>query len=112
MSRRRNMTPLTVAVKDDRLTITIGVGCLTYAAQRRFDEKAFDESGGEESEAEFRIVDANEFAKDVRRALEKEQEDGTTPVHLMLDAAFDYALDYGTISIMDRSELTKEGPTK
>lgn len=43
----------------------------------------------------FKVVDAQAFALEVLRALNDEDEDGTTPVHRMFDAAFEEAVEQG-----------------
>jgi hypothetical protein len=45
------------------------------------------------------VVDAKRFAKDVCNALNDEREDGTTPVHLLFDAAFEKAVEDGSLGI-------------
>lgn len=93
-SGRGKAQGLKTEVKNGRLVISVGVDVLAFVAQRFYDEEQFQASGGQETEAEFRIVDADEFAASVLRALEKEAEDGTTPVHRLLDAAFKWLTDY------------------
>jgi len=43
-----------------------------------------------------RVADEVSLAKDVVKELTEEQEDGTTPIHLILDAALEAALDNGS----------------
>jgi hypothetical protein len=86
---------LKTEVKSGKLIISIGADVLAFAAQRHFDERAFEASEGTKSEADFYIARQPEFAEAVRKALEREAEDGTTLVHLCLDAAFDRVLDFG-----------------
>jgi len=42
------------------------------------------------------ITDVNRFAKDVVYALNEEKEDGTTPVHVLFDNAFERAVENGS----------------
>ena len=96
---------LQTEVRGGKLVISIGVETLAFAAQRFYDEEAMQASEGAKDEAEFRIVDAGEFAGSVVQALEKEAEDGTTPVHLLLDAAFKWLTDHSAPEgVMDASE--------
>lgn len=44
----------------------------------------------------YSITDANGFAGDVVRELNREAEDGTTPVHLLFDRAMGDAIDDGS----------------
>lgn len=104
---------LKTEVKGGKLVISVGVDTLAFAAQRFYDEEAFQNSEGSEDEAEFRIVDADEFAESVLEALEKESEDGTTPVHLLLDAAFKWLTDYSAPGgVVEVCELPNQGNGK
>jgi hypothetical protein len=51
-----------------------------------------------------KVIDATRFAKDIVNALNDEQEDGTTPVHVLLDTAFEKAIEDGSQGV----ELTKD----
>ena len=86
MSETRAAKQLEVSVADGVLTISIGVGLLAFAVQ------VADGSGWPK---DFKITDPELFAKGVAGALEAEEEDGTTPVHRMLDAAAIEALEQG-----------------
>ncbi|MBN9034242.1 MAG: hypothetical protein J0I23_31150 [Rhizobiales bacterium] len=76
--------PLTVTVEDGQLKISIGIALLAFAVQ---SPEAWPE--------DFYICDIPEFAKSMARRLQREEEDGTTLVHRMLDAAADEALEQG-----------------
>ncbi|TIT80135.1 MAG: hypothetical protein E5W57_04180 [Mesorhizobium sp.] len=69
--------PLQIEVIGGRLVISIGVGALAFAVQHADNQWPED----------IYITDPYEFAKDVARQLRAEAEDGTTPVHVMLDRA-------------------------
>lgn len=77
--------PLSVEIKDDVLTFSIGVETLAYAIQQ-----------GPNWPSDVKVTDARTFAKDVLRELEREEEDGTTPVHRMLDARGRDAMENGS----------------
>lgn len=81
--------PLTVEVEDDRLVISIGIDALATAVT---GADFWDEDT-------MRIRDRDELARDIVRELEDEQDDGTTPVHLMIDAAAEAAVDNGSTAI-------------
>ena len=68
--------PLTIALADGVLTISVGVETLALAAESA--PKAWPY---------LRVLDVDAFAADVVRALETEQEDGTTAVHELFDDA-------------------------
>lgn len=46
--------------------------------------------------AEANVTDADGFASDVVRELNREAEDGTTPVHLLFDRAMAEAIEQGS----------------
>lgn len=75
---------LAVTIKEGQLNISIGIALLAFAVQ---SQDAWPE--------EFRVTDLREFATSMARQLQKEEEDGTTPVHRMLDAAASEVLEQG-----------------
>lgn len=75
---------LTVKVEDGVLKISIGVALLAWAVQSQ-----------DQWPAEFEVTDLREFAHSMRYRLQKEEEDGTTPVHRMLDKAAQDVLEQG-----------------
>lgn len=77
-------TPLTVEIVDGKLVISIGVETLAFAVWH-----------GDVLDDGDRIADVDAFARDVVRQLVDEDEEGTTPVHKLLDEAALTALDQG-----------------
>lgn len=75
---------LAVTIKDGQLNISIGIALLAFAVQA---QDAWPEG--------VRVTDLQEFASSMARQLQKEEEDGTTPVHRMLDAAAYEVLEQG-----------------
>lgn len=69
-------SPLKVEIIDGLLSITIGVDTLAFAINN--DGKTYEG---------FNVTNAVKFAEDVLHELEREEEDGTTVVHEMLDEA-------------------------
>ena len=94
--RNKNKT-LEVKLENDVITISIGIDTLAYAAKHAptglFYNKMFNPEGTIK-----RIVDKKEFAEDVVRELQVEEEDGTTMVHEMFDRAINQAIENGTCS--------------
>jgi len=86
---------LKVEIVDDRLVISIGVGLLAFAVQAASDVSGWSD--------EFYIYDPAKFADEVARQLQSEEEDGTTPVHRLLDAAALEALEQGADGIEEGS---------
>ena len=75
--------PLQVEIKEGRLEITIGIDLLCFAVEHG--------SGMEW----LTVTDKDVFAKEILSALRSEEEDGSTPVHRMFDAAATEACEQG-----------------
>lgn len=84
----REKQPLKCRIDGGVLCISIGVNTLKFAAENH--EDFFD---GDKNTLE--VTDAALFAKEVLREIDREAEDGTTPVHLMLDRAIFEAVENG-----------------
>lgn len=84
----RKDEPLKVVVVDGRLEITIGVDTLVFCETER--QKWYE---GEHKE---KITNNEGFVKDVAHELCREEEDGTTPLHLLLDKMIEAAKDSGS----------------
>lgn len=52
----------------------------------------------------LKITDAAKFAKEVCRELNEEQEDGTTPVHLLFDRAIERAFEQGAEGVEEHED--------
>lgn len=87
------MKHLEIEVKDGALVITMPVELLCHAVQFGNDWPC-NEHG-----PTARINNAEGFAHDIVRALEREEEDGTTLVHRMFDKAAIEAIEQGAESI-------------
>lgn len=81
---------LTAEIVDGKLIISIGINVLAHACEFGHPENQADE---------FRIVDKDEFAKDILNEITREEEDGTTPLHRLFDAATLEAIDQGSLGI-------------
>jgi hypothetical protein len=91
--------PLRVEVIDGRLVVSIGVDTLAWAEGERQKGLAFNASEGRATEPAARITDVDEWAKDISRAIQRESEDGSTPLSDLLDDAAQHALDAGSIAV-------------
>jgi hypothetical protein len=91
---------LRVLIQDNELQIRIGLETLKMAAEHcpEFQSESCEDGPYE------KIVDANELAADVKRALEDEEEDGTTPLHKLLDAAIVAARDDGSLAFEEKAD--------
>lgn len=83
---------LKVEIVDGELVISIGISTLCFAIDHS------PEMWNEE-EDKPRITDEAGFAHDILEQLTREEEDGTTPVHRMFDAAAARAIEYGSGNI-------------
>ena len=79
---------LLVTIKDGQLQISIGIALLAFAVQA---QDAWPE--------DWYVNDISLFAESMARQLMREEEDGTTRVHRMLDAAADEVLEQGDYGI-------------
>lgn len=85
---------LDVSIVGGRLVISIGVDALMVAVK---GGPAWSDQ--EEEERGWKITSAEGFAADIARELQDEEEDGTTLVHVALDAAIERAIDQGSLNI-------------
>lgn len=79
--------PLEVEIFEGVLRITIGVSTLGFAA------KHIPNTGWDEDH--LKVTDESVFAEEILRELQREQENGTTLVHRMLDQATLRAIEQG-----------------
>jgi len=82
-------------VEGDELVIRIGVEMLAFAAEHL--EELVEEAGDRDTVA--KVSDHVEFARHVARELNREGEDGTTPIHALLDEAILQAVEDGSDAI-------------
>ena len=87
---KNTASELTVKVEDNQLKITIGIAIMAFAVQSQ-------DAWPEDQE----VKDLDVFAKSMVRQLTREEEDGTTPVHRMLDAAANEVLEQGDDGVED-----------
>jgi len=92
--------PLEVTVKNGVLSISIGVSTLAFSLEHGNDFLTYD------ADPKWKVTSDGAFAVDVKRELEREQEDGTTPVHLLLDGAMQSAIEQGS-AYVDETEEAK-----
>lgn len=90
--------PLAVSVIDGRLVVSIGVATLANALEWSPDLEAYDKAT--DSYERPTVTDPEQLAKDIASALCQEEEDGTTPVHRLLDKAAATALEWGCEAVV------------
>ena len=95
--------PLSVEVKEDQLVISIGIDTLAYCFDHSEFAAPFDE---EECEwvPKYKVISPAEFAKDVMYELDREEEDGSTPLNLLLDKMCEEAANNGSLGIEEVKE--------
>lgn len=89
--------PLHVAVVKGVLTIQIGVEALAHAVTYADWANPYDEVRYDYIRT-FAIADPKAFAKDVVNAMEREREDGSTPLTDFIDTMTEAALDDGSMA--------------
>ncbi len=96
-------TPLTINIKDEKLTIEIGLNILKYASFMSMSN--WDHNIKEYTAP--KIIDVKAFAADIVNELGCEEEDGTTIVHEMLDKAMVQAYENGSLG-WHETEMIRE----
>ena len=84
MKSMEESTPLTCAIEGEDIVIRIGIPPLMWALQH---ETVW--------ESQFGITDPEAFSKAIVKALNEDDEEGTTLVHRMFDSAADAAMAQG-----------------
>lgn len=94
--------PLSVAVEGDELVIRIGIDTLAFSAEHcplfYNEEKHMGAMG-----PYVKVEDKVELAKDVIRAMQHEEEDGSTPLSDMFDKAIEDAAEDGSCAFTEDS---------
>jgi hypothetical protein len=81
--------PLQIGIENEQLVIRIGISALAFGVQ------SGDDWSGEV------IADELQFAKDVVRELEREDEAGSTKFHFLLDELANKAVENGSAAISE-----------
>ena len=101
--------PLSVTVKDGELRISIGVNTLAHAVTYADWANPYEEQAGDYIRT-FAIADAETFAKDVALAMQREEEDGSTPLSDFLDKMTEAAIEDGSVAC-EVDQRIKHGET-
>lgn len=99
--------PLAVKVTSGKLVIDIGIHVLAHATAYADWANPFDEEH-DDYLRDFAIIDPQELAEDVKNAMLREREDGSTPLSDFLDAMTQAAIDDGTLGI-EYDQVIKHG---
>lgn len=91
---------LSCQLEGEGLVIRIGIETLAFAAEDREPFNIFDEDINEFVQ-KIKVINDLGWAKDICQALTDEEEDGSSPLTNLLDAAFQTAVDQGSINVWD-----------
>lgn len=90
--------PLACAIEGGQLVIRIGLATLAHAAENCH---ALFHYARRPNNPYCKVVDQVQLAQDVRGALLREDEEGTTDIHRLLDIAIVTAWEEGTAAFAD-----------
>ena len=93
-----NNLPLRAEMVGSTLSITIGEGTLAFAFENNEDNHPFN-IRTQNFELMYRVVDPKVFAEDVLAEINREGEDGTTPLTRFLDDMMEAAVENGSLGI-------------
>ena len=96
MTAREKATGAEAVIRDGLIVISIEIAALPMIVSGSCAAGGLD--------GRRKVADAEVFAAEVVRALNDEREDGTTPVHLMFDRAFDEAINQGAEGVEECDE--------
>lgn len=96
--------PLSVSIKNGVFTVAIGVETLAWAFERCPDCQKYDDEEGVFMQ-DYLVLDPDDFAKDVKHEFEREEEDGTTPLHEFFDKMCMNAVEDGSVNIDEPSNM-------
>lgn len=80
--------PLKIELENERIVISVGISAFAYGVQHA---DSWDE--------ELKIEDETQFAKDVLRELQREDEQGSTDLFFLFDKAANKAVENGSAAI-------------
>ena len=93
-----NGNGLFVGLEGDAIVIRLPIDILVWVTENGSEHEEWTDSG---EYVNSKVVDRDVFVRDVLDELEREEEDGTTPVHLLIDRAISLAIDNGSLGIDD-----------
>lgn len=98
--------PLSVEIKSGELIIRAGIDTVKWALEHHEESQPFNDETGD-YEQKWIVTDSLEFSKEVMNAMEREEEDGTTPLILFLDQMCMAALEDGGAGVDEAPKGTK-----
>lgn len=97
---------LIAEIKDDQIIIRVGIDTIKWALEHHIESQPYNEEKSE-YEQKWVVSDPGEFAQDVMHSMEREEEDGTTPLIEFLDKMCMDALENGSIGVDEAPKGTK-----
>ena len=94
---------LTVDIKNEEIVIRVGIGTLAWAFEHMEENNPWSDSARDFVQT-WKVSDPVEFAKDVVGELTREEEDGSHPLHRLLDKACTDAADQGCLGIEENTD--------
>lgn len=88
------LPPPLAKIEGDEIVIRVPLAAIPHAAQLALSEHGY--STDDNAWTRIQITDPRTFAADMCRAMNDESEDGSTRVHLLLDAAVCVAYEQGS----------------
>ncbi|HAM58565.1 MAG TPA: hypothetical protein DCQ64_25400 [Candidatus Rokubacteria bacterium] len=98
---------LAVSLERGAIVIRLPLSILTIA----FEAAPFNEQPDGSGLSLYRVADVNAFAEAIVEELDREEEDGATPVHRLFDGAMEEAVENGCEGIEEISAGEKDGGT-
>ncbi|MBE3065158.1 MAG: hypothetical protein IMZ69_09100 [Spirochaetes bacterium] len=92
---------MTVGIARGELVIRIGIETLAFCT-----DECSEFYNSEKDRSDVKVTDPDEWAKDVVRELEREEEDGSSPLTDLLERAMSDAVDQGSTAV----ELAADEP--
>lgn len=99
---------LVVKVARGKLVIEIGVYTVAHSASYADWANPYDEESGDYIRT-FAIADPEQFANDVAHEMQREAEDGSTPLSHFIDKVMLGAIEDGSLGIAEEAQRIKHG---
>lgn len=96
IDQEHRTTPGQAEIADGHIVIRVEIAALPAVVEGAWA------SGG--TDTRYKVTNAQEFAADLLRELNREEEDGTTRIHQMFDAAMMAAINNGAFGIEEHED--------
>lgn len=102
---KKKNQPLQGKVEKGLLIVSIGIDTLAFAFEHQDSNNPYVKIESDDGLADYdfvqqcKVIDNEEFAKDVLNELFREEEDGSNPINILLDKVCDEAVNQGSTGI-------------